>query len=74
MKNVLEPFDLNGDGFIDMSDIIMVGQAYGSKRGEAAYKEELDFDQDGEIGALELNILAAMFGVRIRDDDDEDDD
>ena len=72
MGNVLKPFDLNGDGFIDMSDIIMVGQAYGSKRGDDNYEERLDFDQDGTIGALELNIMAAMFGVRIRDDEDDD--
>ena len=73
MKNILEPFDLNGDGFIDMSDIIMVGQAYGAVRGDDNYDERLDFDQDGTIGALELNILAAMFGVRIRDDEEDDD-
>jgi Dockerin type I domain len=54
--------DVNGDGRVDGSDLILFGLHFGSLRGEANYSAAADFNNDGRVDGLDLAILAANFG------------
>jgi lysophospholipase L1-like esterase len=54
--------DVNGDGRVDGSDLILFGLHFGAQRGETNYSAAADFNNDGRIDGLDLAILAANFG------------
>lgn len=54
--------DVNGDGRVDGSDLVLFGLHFGAQRGEANYSAAADFNNDGAIDGLDLAILAANFG------------
>lgn len=57
--------DTEGDGDVDLNDLLMLAAAYGSTLGEPAYKERCDLDYDGDIDSDDLVILAANYGESI---------
>lgn len=64
-KSILAPFDLNGDGYIDTGDLGIISNAHGSKVGDPLYDPKLDFDENGEIGDMEVKLIASLFGTKI---------
>ena len=54
--------DVNGDGRVDGSDLILFGLHFGALRGTANYSAAADFNSDGVVDGLDLAILAANFG------------
>jgi lysophospholipase L1-like esterase len=54
--------DVNGDGRVDGSDLVLFGLRFGALRGTANYNAAADFNSDGAIDGLDLAILAANFG------------
>jgi len=64
------PQDLNSDGFVDMKDIDVLKQSFGSEIGEKKYNEKHDFISndgkwvaDGKINGAELIATARYIGI-----------
>jgi Ca2+-binding EF-hand superfamily protein len=54
--------DINNDGKVDIRDIVLVANAYGSKIGDAKYNPRCDFNQDGVIDDNDVNLIKPFFG------------
>jgi len=54
--------DTNGDGCDDIFDAIAVVNAFGSQRGDPAYDEWIDFDDNGAIDTFDAMVVARYFG------------
>jgi uncharacterized protein (DUF2141 family) len=54
--------DINGDGYVDISDLGMLADSYGSQSGAPQYSEHADFNADGFIELSDLGILADTYG------------
>jgi hypothetical protein len=54
--------DLNGDGIVDMEDLKILRNAYGSVRGDARWNELCDLEPDGKIDVYDLFHLAKCYG------------
>jgi len=55
------PWDLNHDDAVNILDLIMIAQHFGSREGEAGYDASVDLNNDGEINILDLIIVAMHF-------------
>ncbi len=66
LRVLLEPAraDLNGSGRVDAADLFLMARAFGSEKGDPAYRPEADLDADGRVDGLDLALLAAHFGAR----------
>lgn len=58
-------FDLNGDGFIDLTELMEIANAFGACEGDERYEERLDFNGDGCIDIAEITLLAQLFGAEV---------
>ena len=56
--------DLNGDGIIDVFDLVAVGMAFGSKPGDPNWDEETDLVQDNLIDIFDLVYIAMHYGEK----------
>ncbi len=56
--------DVNHDGIVDMKDINMIANVYGTKKGDSEYVSSLDLDQDGAIKLSDMLIAAQQFGQK----------
>ena len=54
--------DINNDGRVDGTDLILFAIHFGAVQGTAAYSAAADLNADGVIDGLDLAILAANFG------------
>ena len=54
--------DVNGDGLVDVQDLLVVLLLYGTVEGGGGYDADIDFDADGEIGLGDLVILLGDYG------------
>ena len=54
--------DLNKDGIVDISDIVMVALAFGSKRGDPNWNPCVDLNVDGTIDIVDIVIVTIHFG------------
>jgi hypothetical protein len=54
--------DLNGDGFVDMSDIAIVSHAFGTSPGDPRWNPDADMNQDGFIDMTDIALVARNFG------------
>jgi lysophospholipase L1-like esterase len=54
--------DINNDGRVDGTDLILFGIHFGAVQGTANYSAAADLNSDGSIDGLDLAILAANFG------------
>jgi hypothetical protein len=54
--------DLNADGRVDGTDLVLFALHFGALQGNANYSAAADFNADGRIDGLDLAILAASFG------------
>ena len=55
--------DINCDGYVNASDAIIAGVAFGSSVGDPLYDPKADLNRDGYINAKDLVLLGANFGA-----------
>ena len=51
------------DGVIDLA---LLGAAFGSRRGDAAYNAAADLTEDDVVGAQDVEVLRSSYGKRTR--------
>jgi len=56
------PGDINGDNHVDISDLLILAQTFGSQRGQGSYSYLADLNADGCVDILDLLELAQYFG------------
>ncbi len=54
--------DLNGDGHVDVLDVLIFANCYGKISGDSGFNAACDFDHDGAVGVSDLLMLVANFG------------
>jgi len=57
--------DVNGDGKVDLSDLVAVGLAYGSQPGDPNWNPDADLNNDGTVGLQDLVTVALHYGESI---------
>jgi hypothetical protein len=57
--------DLNGDGVINMKDILIAAAAFGSRNGEVRWNPQADMNRDGEINLFDVGIICKDFGKQL---------
>ena len=66
VKANTNPYDVNGDGHVDINDIALVAKAFGSYTGQPRYNATLDVyplgSPDGKIDILDIVAVAMHFG------------
>ena len=56
------PGDFDGDRDVDIFDIVMIADAYGSTRSDLTYNPTCDIDADGDIDIFDVVIAAGNYG------------
>jgi parallel beta-helix repeat protein len=56
------PGDVNQDGKVSLSDLVLLALAYGSKPGDSNWNLNADIDSNGAVGLSDLVILAQHYG------------
>jgi hypothetical protein len=59
------PGDINGDFKVDLTDLVLLAQAYGSKPGDSNWNPNADIDGGGVVGLSDLVILTQHYGQQI---------
>ncbi len=59
---VAHRWDLNHDNTINVLDLIIIAQHFGSHEGDTNYAREADLNNDGVINVLDLIVVAQHFG------------
>ncbi|MDP8238351.1 MAG: PEGA domain-containing protein [Candidatus Hatepunaea meridiana] len=57
-----EDADVNGDGVINLTDLALLGQAWGSSSGDANWNPDADLDGDGTVGLGDLALIGKHWG------------
>jgi hypothetical protein len=57
------PGDVNGDGHVDVIDLLYFVDAFGSVAGDPTYDPAADFDHNDSIDVIDLLIFVDYFGV-----------
>jgi len=63
VSQVPEPGDVDGDGHVDVVDLLYLVDAFGSVTGDANYDPRCDFNSDGGVDVVDLLILVENFGT-----------
>lgn len=56
------PGDVNGDGHVDVVDLLYFADAWGKLLGQTGYNAGCDFNGDGSVDVLDLLVMAAHWG------------
>ncbi|MCK4482376.1 PKD domain-containing protein, partial [Candidatus Bathyarchaeota archaeon] len=56
------PYDINGDGKVDIKDIAIVSQAYGSYPGDPNWNPDADVNNDGKVDIKDIAIVSSHYG------------
>jgi hypothetical protein len=57
--------DINGDGIVNMKDVVLVAKAFGSRPGDSNWNANADLDGNGIIDKNDLVIVLSNFGQGI---------
>ncbi|MDD4615116.1 MAG: hypothetical protein PHI40_06915, partial [Caldisericia bacterium] len=66
IKVVSNQYDLDKNGRIDDSDVVLLGKSFGSMRGDKGFLKEADFNDDRRIDLLDINQLMLNEDWRIK--------
>jgi hypothetical protein len=55
--------DLNGDGAVDVVDLLIFVETFGKLRTDPGFNPEADFNCDGSIDVVDLLIFVGNFGT-----------
>ncbi|MBS7632929.1 hypothetical protein KEJ15_04815 [Candidatus Bathyarchaeota archaeon] len=55
--------DVNGDGTVDLKDVLLVALAYGSSIGDPRYQSNLDINDDGVVDLKDYLITVMHYGI-----------
>jgi hypothetical protein len=55
--------DVNGDGYINIKDIVLVSAIFGTKKGDPQYQPNSDVNGDGYINIKDIVLVSANFGA-----------
>ena len=58
-----KPADFNGDGEVDIFDVVKVATAYGTEIGDPGYDALYDLDHDGDIDIFDVVKVATAYGT-----------
>src|SRR3989449_1732687 len=56
------PGDINGDGVVNIIDLVAVGSHFGARRGDPNYLPAADLNNDGVIDIIDITIVGSTFG------------
>jgi hypothetical protein len=56
------PGDINGDGKVNLQDLVLLADSYGSRPGDAKWNRNADLNGDGVVDLADLAILAKYYG------------
>jgi outer membrane protein assembly factor BamB len=56
------PGDINGDQYVNAKDAVILGKAFGAKRGDPRYSPNADINDDEYVNAKDAVILGTYFG------------
>ena len=56
------PGDVNGDGTVDIYDLALMGETYGTVEGDSSYNLNADLNCDGVIDGYDLAINGKNYG------------
>jgi len=59
---VVHPGDVNGDKVVDIFDLVLVANAYGSSEGDPSYIPKADINDDGTIDIFDLVLVSSHYG------------
>ncbi|NWG10419.1 hypothetical protein HXY33_01515 [Candidatus Bathyarchaeota archaeon] len=54
--------DINGDGYVNVKDAVILGAAFGSQSGDTNWNPNADLNEDGFVNAQDAMILLSNFG------------
>jgi hypothetical protein len=54
--------DINGDKYVNAQDAIIMGKAFGSKKGDPNWNPDADLTQDGFVNAKDVIVMGKNFG------------
>ena len=54
--------DINGDGKVDIKDLVLLAKAYGSRPGDPNWNPLCDLHHDGVVDLVDLVTLCTLFG------------
>ena len=57
------PGDADGDSHVDVSDLLILANAFGSSSGDPAYNADCDFNADGSVDVSDLLLLSGYWGT-----------
>jgi hypothetical protein len=57
------PGDANGDGAVDVSDLLMLASAWACHTGDPNYNALCDFNSDGVVDVSDLLVISQYFGA-----------
>ncbi len=55
--------DLNGDGVINMLDIMILAKAFGTTKADAEFEDKYDLNSDGAINMVDIMLVAAKYNT-----------
>ena len=59
-------YDLNNDGAINMTDVMIIAKCYNSVKGSNNYNSRYDFNNDGAINMTDIMQLALYFNKKVK--------
>jgi hypothetical protein len=54
--------DINGDGIVDIKDIVLLTKAFGSQPGHPRWNPDADLNNDGKVSIVDLLLVLKNFG------------
>jgi hypothetical protein len=58
-----KPADVNGDGSVDVADLLLLVYSFGTVEGDPGYDPACDFNDDGSVDVVDLLMLVKLFGT-----------
>jgi hypothetical protein len=57
------PGDVNGDGHVNLTDLLLLAAAWGTHTGDPTFNIACDFNADGAVDVTDLLIMARNWGT-----------